>query len=262
DVEGDRQRNIQLMKERSWVDVPVVYRDRTLAILAVEKAPLGARALAMLESPAERLRVASPPPAPAAPDRAPLDAVLKYAALSSTQPGNPVRPLAATAVPQVPARPLWWWPPVPVWWSWMPVWWSWMPWSLIPSWTWQLWSQTELPGTIRLASTTVMPMAPKPPSWLQAMSVVTTATVAMPPWPRVRAPDFRIPRGPSRCGREDPAPAAAVRTVVGPDRHGVPTRQSISSRGEPTLSGGGNQVCACDGRLCSCCCRPVLHHPR
>jgi hypothetical protein len=184
-VEADRQRNIQLMKERSWVDVAVVYDDHTRAILAVERAPLNERALAVLESPADRLRVASPAPAP--PDRLlPLDAVLNYTALSST------------AVPQVRARPLWSWPPMPLRWSWMPLWWSWMPWSLTPSWTWQLWSQTKLPGTIKLASTIVLATAPKPPSWLQAMSVLTTAGTPVPQWRHVRAPDFHLPTGPSR----------------------------------------------------------------
>src|SRR6266446_2780122 len=36
-VEPDRQRNVQLMKERPWFDVPIVYSDGRRAILAVEK---------------------------------------------------------------------------------------------------------------------------------------------------------------------------------------------------------------------------------
>jgi len=42
-VESDMQRNIQLLKERSWFDVPVVYNDGRRAILAVEKGTPGER---------------------------------------------------------------------------------------------------------------------------------------------------------------------------------------------------------------------------
>jgi hypothetical protein len=45
-VEGDRQRNIQLLKERSWFDVPLVYEDGRRAILAIEKGTPGERAFA------------------------------------------------------------------------------------------------------------------------------------------------------------------------------------------------------------------------
>ncbi len=194
-VEADRQRNVQLMREQPWLDVPIVYSDGTRAILAVEKASLGERALAVLDPAAVE---PTPTRQPAEMPRVPLDAALKYAALSSAQPNNPVRLHPTIAGPQVSARPMWSWPPLPVWWSWMPVWWSWMPWSLIESWTWQLWAQTELPGTMKLASASVPPMAPKPPSWLQTMSMVTTTNIAVPSWPRVRAPDFRLPMGPTR----------------------------------------------------------------
>jgi hypothetical protein len=193
-VDADMRRNVQLMRERTWLDVPIVYSDGTRAILAVEKASWGERALAALD-----LAAVEPTPTrqSAETPRGPLDAALTYAALSSAQPNNPVC-LHPTTGPQVSARPMWSWPPLPVWWSWMPVWWSWMPWSLIESWTWQLWAQTELPGTIKLASASVPPMAPKPPSWLQTMSMVTTTNIAVPSWPRVRAPDFRLPMGPTR----------------------------------------------------------------
>jgi len=43
-VESDMQRNIQLLKERSWFDVPIVYTDGRRAILAVEKGTPGERA--------------------------------------------------------------------------------------------------------------------------------------------------------------------------------------------------------------------------
>jgi hypothetical protein len=43
-VEADMQRNIQLLKERSWFDIPIVYNDGKRAILAVEKGTPGDRA--------------------------------------------------------------------------------------------------------------------------------------------------------------------------------------------------------------------------
>lgn len=45
-VETDRQRNVQLMKERAWFDVPIVYANNRRAILAVEKGSPGERAFA------------------------------------------------------------------------------------------------------------------------------------------------------------------------------------------------------------------------
>jgi hypothetical protein len=45
-VEADRQRNVQLMKERAWFDVPIVYANNRRAILAVEKGSPGERAFA------------------------------------------------------------------------------------------------------------------------------------------------------------------------------------------------------------------------
>lgn len=43
-VEVDVQRNIQLLKERDWFDIPIVYGSNKRAILAVEKGTPGARA--------------------------------------------------------------------------------------------------------------------------------------------------------------------------------------------------------------------------
>jgi hypothetical protein len=43
-VDADRQRNIQLLKERSWFDVPLVYANQRRAIIAIEKGPPGERA--------------------------------------------------------------------------------------------------------------------------------------------------------------------------------------------------------------------------
>jgi hypothetical protein len=43
-VEADQQRNIQLLKERDWFDIPVVYTSGKRAILAMEKGVPGTRA--------------------------------------------------------------------------------------------------------------------------------------------------------------------------------------------------------------------------
>jgi hypothetical protein len=44
-VDADRQRNVQLPKERSWFDMPWVYADQRRAILAIEKGAPGERAI-------------------------------------------------------------------------------------------------------------------------------------------------------------------------------------------------------------------------
>jgi hypothetical protein len=43
-VEADRARNLQLLKERSWFDVPLVYTNQRRAIIAIEKGAPGERA--------------------------------------------------------------------------------------------------------------------------------------------------------------------------------------------------------------------------
>jgi hypothetical protein len=43
-LEADMQRNIQLLKERSWFDIPVVYNNNRRAILAMEKGTPGEKA--------------------------------------------------------------------------------------------------------------------------------------------------------------------------------------------------------------------------
>jgi hypothetical protein len=45
-VEADMQRNIQLLKERSWFDIPLVYNNNRRAILALEKGTPGERVFA------------------------------------------------------------------------------------------------------------------------------------------------------------------------------------------------------------------------
>ena len=42
-VDADRQRNIQLLKERAWLDIPLVYANQRRAIVAVEKGAPGER---------------------------------------------------------------------------------------------------------------------------------------------------------------------------------------------------------------------------
>jgi len=43
-VDSDRARNVQLLKERSWFDVPLVYSNQRRAIIAIEKGAPGERA--------------------------------------------------------------------------------------------------------------------------------------------------------------------------------------------------------------------------
>jgi hypothetical protein len=45
-VESEKERNVQLLKERAWFDIPVVYNNGRRAIVAVEKGTPGERALA------------------------------------------------------------------------------------------------------------------------------------------------------------------------------------------------------------------------
>jgi hypothetical protein len=45
-VDADKERNVSLLKERSWFDIPVVYNNNRRAILALEKGTPGERAFA------------------------------------------------------------------------------------------------------------------------------------------------------------------------------------------------------------------------
>ncbi|MBO0752698.1 MAG: caspase family protein, partial [Bradyrhizobiaceae bacterium] len=45
-AEGEMQRNVQLLKDRSWLDIPIVYADGKRALMAIEKGPSGERAFA------------------------------------------------------------------------------------------------------------------------------------------------------------------------------------------------------------------------
>jgi hypothetical protein len=45
-VDADKERNLQLLKERGWFDIPVVYNNNRRAILSMEKGTPGERAFA------------------------------------------------------------------------------------------------------------------------------------------------------------------------------------------------------------------------
>jgi hypothetical protein len=45
-VAADMKRNVELLKERSWVDIPIVYGDGRRALVAFEKGPDGTDAFA------------------------------------------------------------------------------------------------------------------------------------------------------------------------------------------------------------------------
>ena len=45
-VDADRARNVSLLKERSWFDIPIVYNNNRRAIIALEKGTSGARVFA------------------------------------------------------------------------------------------------------------------------------------------------------------------------------------------------------------------------
>jgi hypothetical protein len=45
-IEADKERNVQMLKERAWFDIPVVYNNNRRAILAVEKGTPGERVFA------------------------------------------------------------------------------------------------------------------------------------------------------------------------------------------------------------------------
>jgi hypothetical protein len=88
----DRQRNIELIKELSWIDLQILYSDGSWSILGLEKAPLDDRALAMLESPA----VEPLPP------RGPTNSCCGF---PKPRPVAAPDPLLSRLFPKVPPRP-------------------------------------------------------------------------------------------------------------------------------------------------------------
>jgi hypothetical protein len=184
----DRQRNIELIKELSWIDLPIVYSDGSWAILGIERGDLDERALAVLESPAvEPLprRV----PTNYLPELKPWPVVAPGPSLSLLFPTRPRLNI------KLPPRPSWVWPPL--------EWWAVAPGLPSGSWTWQPGWQPVLRETIRLASTTMAASMPgaRLPSWVQDTSR-SVMPESVPPWPRARAPDFHIPTGRSRFAGE------------------------------------------------------------
>jgi hypothetical protein len=45
-IDADVQRNVRLLKEQQWLDIPIVYTNGSRALLALEKGPPGDRAFA------------------------------------------------------------------------------------------------------------------------------------------------------------------------------------------------------------------------
>jgi hypothetical protein len=185
----DRQRNIELIKELPWIDFQILFSDGNWAILSLEKAALGDRALAMLESPA----VEPLPRVPTNPNSTASRA--NFLPEFKARPVVAPDPFLSRLFPKVPPRPSWMWPPL-------------VPWAMLPglpsgSWTWQPGWQPVLRETIRLASTTLAASTPgaKLPSWVLDTSRSVIPEL-VPPWPRVRPPDFRVPKGRSRFAGE------------------------------------------------------------
>jgi hypothetical protein len=227
----DRQRNVELMRDEPWLEVSIVYGDGKRAIIAVEKAAPGERAIAVLglaapiasEQPRE-MPAAMPQamiePASEIP-RVPIDhllpgAVIKpwpisdaspsegyaqlnqalkaasepqLAALPSVQPREPIRPKLSLPVLE---RPTWAWPPGNFWWAVAPG----LP---SASRTWRAGWQPVLPEMIKVASRIEVSPALRAilPPWVQDTSMAMVTTESLPPWPRLRAPDFRLATGPS-----------------------------------------------------------------
>jgi hypothetical protein len=86
-VDADRARNVQLLKERSWFDVPLVYANQRRAIIAIEKGAPGERAFndafAAWGEDYPTASTASQPPASAS-----RMSALAAAAAAMPQPGN------------------------------------------------------------------------------------------------------------------------------------------------------------------------------
>jgi uncharacterized caspase-like protein len=93
-VDADRSRNVHLLKEGAWFDVPLVYADQRRAILAIEKGIPGEQAFAIALSAWEATQSA-PSAAPVAVLRPPLPAKRPQ----TVQPAN----LAPSPAPSPPA---------------------------------------------------------------------------------------------------------------------------------------------------------------
>jgi hypothetical protein len=128
-------------------------------------------------------------------DRSSLGPSERLAALPlAAKSGEPVRPKLNLPLLE---RPTWAWPPGRFWWALAPG----LP---SASWTWQAGRQPVLPEMIRIASRVELPavLQAKLPAWVAGTSAAMMAAESVPPWPRVRRPDFRIPTGASRFAGE------------------------------------------------------------
>src|SRR5262249_15557755 len=118
--------------------------------------------------------------------------------------------------------------------------------------------QPVLRETIRLASTTVPPSMPgaRLPSWVQDTSR-SVMSESVPPWPRVRARDVRVPTGHSRFagGRDLEPPPRFVRwsdrlETVLPDDRDVNRRCLAVGASPPAL---GKVIRGCAHRAAGRC---------
>ena len=66
-VPSDKERNLQLLQSRPWIDIPVVYSNNKRAILAFEKGPAGTQAFQDAFSAWGELLPPAPPPMPLPP---------------------------------------------------------------------------------------------------------------------------------------------------------------------------------------------------
>jgi hypothetical protein len=217
-VDADKQRNVQLIKEQTWLEVPIVYSDGHRAVLAVYKGKLGERATAVLGLPAVESAIPEQPrevPASAPPTAIP-QIHAKVSVIPFRSSLGPSERLAAWPLSNesvrpklmlpVLERPTWAWPPGRFWWALAPG---------LPSvsWTWQAGWQPVLPEMIKIASRIELPsiLQATLPAWIRDTSAtMVAAQSSVPPWPPVRAPDFRLPQGHGHAGVLEP-PARFVR---------------------------------------------------
>ena len=178
-----------------------VVKDGSWAILGIERGDVDERAHAVLESPAIE-PLPRRMPTNYLPELKPWPVAAPDSSLSLLFPTRPRLNI------KLPPRSSWVWSPL--------EWWAVTPGLPSGSWTWQPGWQPVLRETIRLASTTLAASMPgaRLPSWVQDTSR-SVIPESVPPWPRVRAPDFHIPTGRSRFAGENnlEPPAQFVRWV-------------------------------------------------
>ena len=99
-MDADRSRNVQLLKEGSWFDVPLVYTNQRRAIIAIEKGIPGEQAFAIALS-AWGATQSAPSAAPVAVLRPPLPAKRPQI----VQPTNLTPPAAPSTSSPAPSPP-------------------------------------------------------------------------------------------------------------------------------------------------------------